>query len=365
MRFPESGYMSWAKGLPQARANLARSGVAPCPPSLLRLRARDLVLHAPAGDGTRALREAIGRRYRVGPDQVFSVSGGTSLANFVACAAVLHGAGPGSEAIVERPTYEPLLRTLEAFGCRVRRLERGEGDGWAVDLDRFASLLSRRTRLAVVTNLHNPTGTRIPIDTLATMAALLRKRGGFLLVDEVYLECVFARRSLSAVHAGPNVLATNSLTKAYGLDGLRAGWVLGPPDLVRRAGLVHDLLGVNGVAAGEHLALVAFRRLGAIAGRSRSLLRENLALVRRFLEQERRLSARVPPGGTIVFARLPAGIDGDGFARHMVARHSVLVVPGRFFQSPRHVRISFGCDTRELARGLARVSRGLDEMIGR
>jgi aspartate/methionine/tyrosine aminotransferase len=363
VRFPESTYMSWAKGLPPARFNLARSGVAPCPPGLLRLRKSDLVLHAPPGYGSRALRQAIGRRYGVGEDQVFTVSGGASLANFVACAAALHGAPADSEVLVEQPTYEPLLRAVEALGHRVLRLPRSEEEGWAVDVRRFESLLGRRTRLAVVTNLHNPTGARISMDALATMAEGLRRRGGFLVVDEVYAECLFGRRTFSAVRAGPNVLATNSLTKAYGLDGLRAGWVLGPAALLRRAGLVHDLLGVNGVAAGEQLALAAFRRLDAVARRSHSLLRGNLALMRRFLKGEKRLVAHRPQGGTIVFARLPHPLDGDAFHRHLAARHSVLVVPGRFFDSPRHVRLSFGCDRRELVRGLALVSRALDEML--
>jgi aspartate/methionine/tyrosine aminotransferase len=355
--------MSWAKGMPRARFNLARSGVAPCPPSLLRLRKNHLVLHAPAGYGSLPLRQAIGRRYGVGEDRVFTVSGGASLANFVACAAALHGAPARSEVIVEQPTYEPLLRTVEALGHRVRRLPRREDEGWAVDVDRFASLVGKSTRLAVVTNLHNPTGARIPMQALAAMAERLRARGGFLVVDEVYAECLFATRARSAVGAGPNVLATNSLTKAYGLDGLRAGWVLGPAAVLRRAGLVHDLLGVNGVAVGERLALAAFERLEAIARRSHSLLRGNLALMRRFLGLEQRLVAHRPPGGTVVFARLPRPLDGDAFARHLATRHSVLVVPGRFFDSPQHVRISFGCDRRELAGGLARVRRALDEML--
>ena len=87
------------------------------------------------------------------------------------------------------------------------------------------------------------------------------------------------------MHAGPNVIATNSLTKAYGLDGLRAGWMLGPPEVVRRARLIHDLLGSNGVAPGEQLTLRAFERLDAIRARAQALLVPNLARVRRFLAQ--------------------------------------------------------------------------------
>jgi hypothetical protein len=125
-----------------------------------------------------------------------------------------------------------------------------------------------------VTNLHNPSGVRIPIDTLRAMAAALARVRGYLLVDEVYLECLFSAKTDSCVHAGPNVLTTNSLTKAYGLDGLRAGWILGPPALAARAGRINDLLTNNSVAPGEQMTLAAFkqpcghRSAGARAARS-------------------------------------------------------------------------------------------------
>src|SRR5207302_8413246 len=184
----------------------------------------------------------------------------------------------------------------------------------------------------------------------------------YLVVDEVYLECMFASRTDSCVHAGPNVLATNSLTKAYGLDGLRAGWVLGPRDLDRRAWLIHDLLANNNVAPGDQMSLAAFRRLAAIRRRAHAALDPNLERVRRFFERERRLQAFVPEGGNVVFPRLPRGVDADELAARLFDKYSTLVVPGRFFESPRHIRISFGCSPRLLERGLENVSRSLADV---
>jgi aspartate/methionine/tyrosine aminotransferase len=365
VKFTEVAYMSWAKAMPPARSNLARSGIGPCPPALLRLSPRDLATHHPDGYGWRLLLAAIGRRYGVSSDRVLTVSGGTSLANWVACAAALDGAGAGAEVIVERPAYEPLLRIPEAMGFRIRRLERRFDEGWAIDPGRFASLVTRRTRLAVVTNLHNPSGARIDLDTLREIARTLACVGAYLLVDEVYLECLFGARTESSVHAGPNVIATNSLTKAYGLDGLRAGWILGPRSLVARAGKIHDLLGVNGVAPGERMTLAALRNLASIRRRARAILGPNLERVRRFLAREGRLRVHVPPGGNVLFARLPAGLDSERFARHLLKRYGTLVVPGRFFESPRFVRISFGCSPARLARGLSSLSRALDDLGAR
>lgn len=361
MNFPELRYISWAKALPRVDVNLARSGVEPCPPSLLGLRRADLVTSLPVKYGYAPLCEAIADRYSVRANQVFTVSGGTSFANWVACLAALDGSR-GGDVIVERPTYEPLVRIPQALGHRVRRLDRRFADRYAVDVDRFAALVTPRTRLAIVSNLHNPSGARIAMATLRRLSALLAKVGAVLLVDEVYLECAFRDRPESCVHAGPNVVTTNSLTKAYGLDGLRAGWVLGPRDLIARAGRINDYMTNNGVAPGERMALAAFRRHRAVDARAHRILDRNLERVRIFFERERRLQAHVPEAGNVVFPRLPRGVDSDRFAARLRDRYSTLVVPGRFFEAPSHIRVGFGCAPSTLARGLENISRALDDV---
>ena len=363
MNFPEVSYLRWAKSHPPARIDLARSGAPSCPPAALHLTSRDLVVSLPVDDGYKPLREAIARRYRVASERVFTVSGGTSFANWFACAAVLNRSPRGAEVIVERPTYEPLLQIPEALGYRVRRLDRRFGEAYGIDLTRFADLVNPRTRLAVVSNLHNPSGVRIGVATLRRMAAMLARVGAFLVVDEVYLECLFGSRPESCVHAGPNVLVTNSLTKAYGLDGLRAGWVLGPGEMIRQAWSIQDLLANNGVAAGERMTLAALRRLSGIRRRVHAALDPNLERLRRFFARERRLEAVVPEGGNVVFPRLPRGVDSDALAALLLKRYSTLVVPGRFFESPRHVRLSWGCRPDLLEQGFRNISRALDELM--
>jgi len=181
----------------------------------------------------------------------------------------------------------------------------------------------------------------------------------------VYLECLFGARPDSCVHAGPNVLTTNSLTKAYGLDGLRAGWVLGPRDLIRRAWRIQDLLANNSVAAGEQMALAAFKRLAAIRRRVHRTLDPNLARVRQFFYRESRLDVVMPEGGNVVLPRLPEGIDADALVARLLRRYSTLAVPGRFFEAPGHIRVSFGCRPDRLERGLDNISRALDDLSQR
>ena len=356
MNFPTLDYIRWAKSLPPVKINLARSGIEHCPPSLLRLGARDLVANLPVKYGYGPLKIAIAKRYGVAVDRVFTVSGGTGFANWVACAAVLHGAARGAEALVERRRTNRLSKSRRRSGSACRRFDRRFADGYAIDVDHFASRISPRTRVAIVSNLHNPSGARIDLPTLRKMARLVAKVGGVLLVDEVYLECLFRDHAESSVHAGPNVLTTNSLTKAYGLDGLRAGWILGSRSLVERAGLVNDLMTNNGVAPGERMALAAFDRLRDIDRRAHGILDPNLESVREFFSRERRLEAHVPEGGNVVFPRLPSSVDSDRLANRLLRRYSTLVVPGRFFGTPRHIRISFGCPRPLLERGLTNIS---------
>ena len=364
MKFPTLEYIAWAKSLPAVEINLARSGIDHCPPSLLGLKASDLVTTLPVKYGYAPLCEAIASRYRVRGAQVFPLSGGTSYANWIACAAILDRMDRAAEVIVERPTYEPLLRIPQALGHRIRRFDRRFEDDYAIDLDVFRSLVSAKTRLAIVTNLHNPSGARIDVQTLGAMADILDRVHAYLLVDEVYLECEFRQRAESCVHAGLNVVTTNSLTKAYGLDGLRAGWILGPTVLIQRAQQINDLMANNSVAPGEQMAVAAFRHHRAIDRRAHELLDPNLERVQKFLAREQRLSGFVPDGGNVAFPRLPAGIDSERLTARLVKRYSTLVVPGRFFEAPRHIRISFGCKPALLARGLDNISRGLDDLEG-
>jgi aspartate/methionine/tyrosine aminotransferase len=120
----------------------------------------------------------------------------------------------------------------------------------------------------------------------------------------------------------------------------------------------------NSVAPGEQMAVAAFRHHRAIDRRAHELLDPNLERVQKFLAREQRLSGFVPDGGNVAFPRLPAGIDGKRLTARLVKRYSTLVVPGRFFEAPRHIRISFGCKPALLARGLDNISRGLDDLEG-
>jgi len=362
-RESRSPYMEWAKLHAHARFDLAASGVGSLPLAELPVPPEEVLaaleITGDPGYGYPPLIERLAARAGVSADNVVCATG-TSMANHLALASVLD---PGDEVLIEQPTYELLVSTAEYLGAEVRRFERRLEDGWAVDPEAAERAMTPRTRLVVVTNLHNPTGVRTPEPVLAELAARAGRRGARLLVDEVYLEACFEEAVRSAVHLGENVLATASLTKAYGLSGVRCGWVLAPPELARRMRHLDDLYGASAAHPAERLSILALDHLGPIAERARRRLAANRALAERFLDDRSDLDAVRPEHGTIVFPRLASG-RVEELCSVLRERYETSVVPGRFFDAPAHFRLGLGGTTDDVGEGLRRLGRALNDLAG-
>jgi aspartate/methionine/tyrosine aminotransferase len=353
-----SEYMEWAKLRSEARFNLAASGLPDVPLSDLPVRLEDLELTAPGAYGFPPLLERLARRMGV-PAECVVTAAGTSMANYLALDALLD---PGDEALIEEPSYPLLVSAAEHVGARVVRFPRHAPD-FALDPSEVARALSPRTRLIVLTNLHNPSSALTEEPVLREVQALARSVGARVLVDEVYLETQYARRPWrSAFRLGPEFVTTSSLTKAYGLSGLRCGWILAEPDVARRIWRLNDLFGVNAAHTAERLSVAALDHLDRFGARAQGLLDANRPLLHRFLEARPELVCARPELGTVVFPRLGAGAE-DLCAR-LRERYETAVVPGRFFGRPEHFRIGISVPTGIVAQGLARLAQALDE-IGR
>lgn len=361
----ESGspYMEWAKLHAHARFDLATSGVGSLPLAELPVPPDEVLaaleLTGAPGYGYPPLLERLAAKAGVRPECVVSATG-TSMANHLALAAVLD---PGEEVLIEQPTYELLVSAARYLGAEVRRFPRRFEDGWAIDPEEVARAMTPRTRLVVVTNLHNPTGVRTPDAVLARVAALAGDGDARLLVDEVYREACFDPAARSAFHLGPNVLATASLTKAYGLSGLRCGWVLAPPALAERMRHLDDLYGASAAHPAERLSVLALDHLEPIAERARSRLAANHALLGSFLDSRSDLAAVRPEHGTIAFPRLASG-RVEGLCRTLRERYETSVAPGRFFEAPEHFRLGIGAEPEVVEEGLRRLGRALDDLGG-
>lgn len=354
-----SAYMEWAKMRSHAHFNLAASGVTPYPLAKLPVRLEDLEISAPGGYGYEPLQERLARKCGVSPECVVAATG-TSMANHLAMAALIE---PGDEVLIEQPTYELLLSVADYLGARILRFPRRFEDGFRVDLREIERIITPRTRLIALTNLHNPSGMRTDDATLRFVGQIAHGYGAQVLVDEVYLEAVSEPPAESAFHLGENFIATSSLTKAYGLNGLRCGWVLARPALAERMWRLNDLFGVIPAHAAERLSVIALDHLDEIAARARLLLETNRELLHRFLDSRKELLAIRPEAGTIVFPRLADG-HVDSFCQLLREKYETTVVPGRFFEMPQHFRLGIGGETPIFAEGLERVGSALHEFVG-
>lgn len=358
-RVVSSEYMQWAKLRSQARFNLASSGLRNYPLSRLPLRLEDLELSGESFYGYKPLQAALAERCGVASACVVAATG-TSMANHLVMAAALR---TGDEVIIEHPTYELLVNVAEYLGARVKRFRRSREQGFAVDPDEVARHLSPRTRLVVLTNLHNPTSAFTDTETLLRLKELVQGTGARILVDEVYLEALFDRAPRSAFHLGKEFITTNSLTKVYGLSGLRCGWILAEAEWAERLWRLNDLFGVIPAHAAERLSVVALANFDEIAAHARRLLETNGRLLNSFFHSRDDLAWTEHRHGTVSFPRLKSG-RADEFCALLRERYETSVVPGRFFEMPEHFRIGIGCATATLTAGLERIAKALDEMRG-
>jgi aspartate/methionine/tyrosine aminotransferase len=356
VRAMQSDYMHWAKFKAPVRFALTASEVPHVRLDSLPINIADLDLDGASHPRYAPLREAIAQRYDVAPAQVVAADG-TSMANFLAMATLL---SPGDEVLIEKPTYEPLIGAASFLGAEIKRFDRRLDEGFKIDVARVAFALSERTRLIVITNLHNPSSALAEDEELRALGDTAKRAGARILVDEVYLDSAVPPRR-SAVHLGPVFVCTNSLTKVYGLSGLRCGWILAEAELAERMWRLNDLFGVNQAHPAERLACVAFDRLESVIGEMPAMLERNRELFNLFASSRPDLECMRAEHGIVTFPRWNAGDTGrlDALLRE---RYDTAVVPGRWFEMPEHFRVGLGCQTDVLSEGLKRLGAALDEL---
>jgi len=352
MRAMTSEFMHWAKFRKSVRYPLTSSEVPHFRMDSLPWTIADLDTDGASHPRYPPLREAIGKRYGMPIDRIVAADG-TSMANFLAMAALIE---PGDEVLVERPTYEPMLRAASFLGANIKRFERRASDGFRLDPAIVKAAMSDKTRLIVLTNLHNPSGALAEKAELRVVAEL----GARVLIDEVYLDAAVPPPP-SAAHLGPEFVTTNSLTKVYGLSGLRCGWVLAEPDLAERMWRLNDLFGVNQVHQAERLACIAFDHFDKLVGANPAMLAANRALFNDFVAGRDDLACMRAEHGITAFPRWTGG-DTQRLDDRLREQYDTAIVPGRWFDMPDHFRIGFGLPTGDFSEALDRLGAALDDL---
>jgi aspartate/methionine/tyrosine aminotransferase len=352
--------MTWAKHHAKAPLDLTGSNLLPCTLEELPGAREAMALYGRNDDGWPPLVEAIADRYGVGTERVVTATG-ASGANFLALAALVR---PGDTVLVEWPGYDPHAGAARFVGARVRTFARGWERRFALDPDAVAKALTPDTRAVVLTNLHNPSGVYADVEALARVGDLAREVGARVVVDEVYLDALVGVERSPAATRDDVFVSTNSLTKSYGLAGIRVGWILAEPDVAERALRARDVVEAVGSIPSETIGVVAFHQLDALLERARQVLSPGAALFRDFVSGRSELDWVPPLGGSVGFPRLVGVDDADPFVDFALSRHGVGVTPGRYFGEPAHFRVAVAGEYEVLERGLDALGAALDDWAG-
>jgi aspartate/methionine/tyrosine aminotransferase len=292
-----------------------------------------------------------------GPEHVL-VTTGTAEANFLIAWALLD---PEDEAVVMLPNYMQLPLLARTWGGAVREwwLRPGRGE-WTLDVDELKRLVTSRTKAIFVCHPNNPTGAVLPVDVLNAICAAADRVGAYVIADEVYRG---AERDghLTPSFWGryPRAIVTGGLSKAYGLPGLRVGWIVAPTDLVNTFWGYHDFTTIAPGFLSDRLALMALmpRTRQRLLARTRQILTENLRVLTTWADDlAEELSWNRPQAGAIAFFHYRAEVNSTQLVERLRREQSVLVVPGDHFKMDGYLRLGFGMEPRILSEGLSRTA---------
>ncbi len=347
--------------------NLSESGVHPM--TLRELAALgagdDPVLDTRLGygqsNGSDQLRAHIAALYDDAGDRNVVTTNGSAEANFVALWELIE---PGDEVAILVPTYMQTHGLAYAFGARVREVWCREDHGWQPDPDEIRTAVDG-ARLVVVTNPENPTGTVLDDEVRQAIVDAAAASGAWIIADEVYAGAeVEGPSTPSFWGATDRVIATGSLSKAYGLPGLRFGWLVAPREMADRLWSRTDYTSISTGHLTDSLAATAMHPevRPRIVERARSIIRDNLAIMTGWLDDMEVFTYRPPDAGAILYARYDLPLDSEELAERLRVEQDLLIVPGAHFLMGRFVRFGFGLPADELREALGRFAGLLDEL---
>ncbi|MBY0497207.1 MAG: aminotransferase class I/II-fold pyridoxal phosphate-dependent enzyme [Cyanobacteria bacterium] len=351
--------------------NLSESGVRPLTPRELIGNAAGLdgLLDQPLvysqSNGTIELRQAIASMYPGAGIDHIEVTNGGSEANFITTFNLID---KGDEVVMLVPNYMQTWGLSRAFGGTIREwrlVEDHEAGRWRVDIAALEQLVSPRTKMIVICNPNNPTGARLTAADLDAIARIADKHGAWILSDEVYRGAeIDGVETASMWGRSPKAIITSGLSKAYGLPGLRIGWIAGPPSLIASFWSYHDYVTIAPGALSDRLARIAMQpeRRAQLFERTRAILRRNLPLIEAWLKEAGGFKWIKPEAGAIVYVKYDHPINSTTLVTRLREEKSVLIVPGDHFGMDGYLRLGFGEPPEYNRAGLERLKELLTSL---
>lgn len=352
----------------EASADISSSGVEPYTigevQELLDIDPSDLAavsLRDSKSAGADDLRSLIAARAGIGDSSRVLVANGSTEAQFLVMAAIL---APGDEIVVVEPAYHTLISIPRALGCQVTRWQLRPETRFHPDLDELRRLINRRTKMIVVNFPHNPTGVTLTHAEQRDLIEMARHHGCDLFWDGAFEDLVYDVPPLPPASAGyERGLSFGTMSKSFGLPGLRVGWAIVPPDVVRRAAQVRDYTSLALSPVIEYFARRVLADPGRLIGPRLALARRNREVLREWLSaHQASVSADLPSAGVLVFPALAHVKDTVEFCHQLMRLHGALLVPGDCWDLPGHVRLGFGGAEADLRRGLDALAAELRQI---
>jgi len=347
--------------------NLSESGVHPLSfKELLPQEQIEEILRTPLGyiqtNGTTELREKVCALYPGTNIEVVLITTGSVEANYLLAWSQIE---PGDEVLFMIPNYMQLWGLMRAFGANVKTFALKEDLNWNPDPDELKNLVTPKTKIICVTNPNNPTGSRLSQEAQDTILDLAEKNDAWIFTDEVYQGAELDRQITPSFWGSyKKVVVSNGLSKAYGLSGLRMGWIVGPEGFAHKIWPYHDYTTISISAVSDRLARIALtpEKRNKILERTRTILNNNIGIVMDWLKKHEELFQCVPPeAGAIVFPRYNLDINSTELVDRIRETKSVLIVPGDHFEMDRYLRIGYGEEKEILEKALDLIEEAIKE----
>jgi aspartate/methionine/tyrosine aminotransferase len=305
--------------------------------------------------GATELKETLQLMYTCGVDNIVT-STGASEANFLVFSSLL---SKGDEFIIEQPGYQPMWLTPEMLGALRIDWPRSFEHKFRVQVEALNDLCTKKTKLIVLTNLHNPSGTYTDSTTIKAIAEIADDNDAYVLVDEIFLDGS-PTKHLSC-YGTPNVIVTSSATKIYGLGGLHTGWIIAPEEIAKRCQRMKaHTTGASSFLSEFMTAHLLKNARDAVIERFQRQATTNRVIVKKWMERHKDLLQWVEPdGGLVCFPKYSLNIPSVDLCRHLFETQKILINPGVYFNSEGFIRLSFGGKADMLQQGLERLEHGL------
>jgi len=305
--------------------------------------------------GADELKKTLCTIYHCADRNIVTTTGATE-ANYLVFSSLLQ---KGDECIIEQPGYQPMWTTPEMLGARRVDWLRPFNQRFNVQVDTFERLLSEKTKLVVLTNLHNPSGVLANQAQLKDIARIAADHGVYVLIDEIFLDGSFVPASSS--FGIPNVIVTASATKIYGLGGLHSGWIIGPGEIVAQCQRMKaHTTGASSFTSEIMTARILACGRNELMKRFQQRAKTNLAYVKKWMDRQTEFFEWVEPdGGIVCFPKYTLKISSVDLCQHLFETQKVLVNPGAFFNQDGFIRLSYGFDFALLQKALDALEKGL------